>query len=275
MLSADPRTGIVSATVPAIAAGCVLPLEETERALDWLTQPDKYSRTKDHDGRRIEFLPDGRIRLLTYLQHKEKDYSTPRVQKWRERETERNGSRNGETVAETVKRNETVSETTDTDTDTNTKKEEERGGVAKPQGKEPTDSDALSLTEEISLDVSRWSALKLKPSGSLTQVIARLLLSGTTSTKIEDSGAGLTREEILDIAHGWIIREARDPRHDQARREGRDITLVDAFKWPERRAEYASVGAQGWESWRKKEQAKRDREQLADEILGPREGTTA
>lgn len=85
LIAADPRTGLVRDTIPSIAHRCSLKIEAVEEILDWLQSPDKYSRTEDHDGRRVEVGPDG-IQLLTYLQHRDKDYSTPRVRRWREQQ---------------------------------------------------------------------------------------------------------------------------------------------------------------------------------------------
>lgn len=113
MLSANPRDGIVTDTVPAIAQRCGLPVITVEEVLNWLSEPDPYSRTADHDGRRIARTPEG-IRLLTYLEHRDRDYSTPRVRAFRERQ------RRKKSEGETVKRRFTVSETTDTDTDKDT-----------------------------------------------------------------------------------------------------------------------------------------------------------
>ncbi len=85
LLAADPRTGTVEDADPGIALRCGLPLDVVVAALDWLAAPDPHSRTKDHEGRRIERLPEGGLRILNYIKHRDKDYSTPRWRKWRER----------------------------------------------------------------------------------------------------------------------------------------------------------------------------------------------
>jgi hypothetical protein len=112
LLSADPRTGVVEDTDPGIALRCALPLDATVQVLDWLAAPDPYSRSKEAEGRRIERLPEGGIRLVNYLVRRDKDYSTPRVKRWRER----TGSMERD---ETVKRVTTVTGTTNTNTNTN------------------------------------------------------------------------------------------------------------------------------------------------------------
>src|SRR5262245_21186783 len=90
LLAADPRTGIVEDADPGIALRCGLTLEVTVAALDWLAAPDQHSRTKDFAGRRIERSEQGGVRLLNYIRHRDKDYSTPRWRKWKDRQRDAN-----------------------------------------------------------------------------------------------------------------------------------------------------------------------------------------
>lgn len=59
MLVKKNREQIVEASVPGLANAARLTLDETERSLVELAAPDKYSRTKEHDGRRIREVPGG------------------------------------------------------------------------------------------------------------------------------------------------------------------------------------------------------------------------
>jgi hypothetical protein len=52
--------GVVDMTPQAIAARTSIPLEIIEKGLQLLMQPDKYSRTRGCDGRRIELIDDDR-----------------------------------------------------------------------------------------------------------------------------------------------------------------------------------------------------------------------
>jgi hypothetical protein len=87
LLQADPRSGIVEDAAPAIALRCGLSLADVEGALEWLAAPDLYSRTKDHEGRRIAIGADG-ILVLNYLARAKKDHSTERVRRFRARQAE-------------------------------------------------------------------------------------------------------------------------------------------------------------------------------------------
>jgi hypothetical protein len=117
LLSADPRDGVVRETVPAIAQRCGLSVQGTEEILSWFGEADKYSRSQDSNGKRIKRTKDG-IQLITYVKHRDRDYSTPRVRKYR---AEKKKASQGNVVSplhETMKQNEMLPETTDTDTDT-------------------------------------------------------------------------------------------------------------------------------------------------------------
>jgi hypothetical protein len=70
MLAMADRQGRVWASVPGLANRARVPIEDTEKALDTFLSPDKYSRTADHDGRRIEVI-DGGWRLLNYAKYRE------------------------------------------------------------------------------------------------------------------------------------------------------------------------------------------------------------
>lgn len=65
MLAMADRHGEVHASVPGLAKRAGVTLAECEAALDCLRSPDDYSRTKEHEGRRIEDI-DGGWRLLNH-----------------------------------------------------------------------------------------------------------------------------------------------------------------------------------------------------------------
>ena len=53
MLALKDRHNICRATVPALAKFVGISPEETEKYLEKFQQPDKYSRSQEHEGRRI------------------------------------------------------------------------------------------------------------------------------------------------------------------------------------------------------------------------------
>ncbi len=69
MLAMADRMGRIWASVPGLARRSGVTLEECEAALERFLGPDKYSRTPDNDGRRIEVIPGG-WRLLNYEKYR-------------------------------------------------------------------------------------------------------------------------------------------------------------------------------------------------------------
>lgn len=78
--------GVVRHRELGIADGAKLPRAVVEAALAKFSQPDPDSRTREHEGRRIDRTDDGFVRVLNYGTYRSKDYSTPRWRKWKERQ---------------------------------------------------------------------------------------------------------------------------------------------------------------------------------------------
>lgn len=80
MLAIADRLGRVHASVPGLADAARVTLEQCEDALARLAAPDPYSRTKEHQGRRIEPIDGGWV-ILTYTKHREaRDADERRIQ---------------------------------------------------------------------------------------------------------------------------------------------------------------------------------------------------
>ena len=70
MLALADRNGYVAASLPGLADASRVTLEQCEEALARLSAPDKHSRTKEHEGRRIAEV-DGGWALLNYTKYRE------------------------------------------------------------------------------------------------------------------------------------------------------------------------------------------------------------
>lgn len=70
MLAMADRKGRIHASIPGLANRARVPLEDTEKALQTFLSPDRYSRTEDFEGRRIEAIHGG-WRLLNYAKYRE------------------------------------------------------------------------------------------------------------------------------------------------------------------------------------------------------------
>lgn len=69
MLAMADARGRVWASVPGLANRARVPVEDAEEAIQRFLSPDKYSRTPDHEGRRIEII-DGGWRLLNHEKYR-------------------------------------------------------------------------------------------------------------------------------------------------------------------------------------------------------------
>ena len=70
LLALTDRHGNVGASIPGLAALANMSIQDCETALGKLMAPDTYSRTKEHEGRRIEEI-DGGFHILNYVKYRE------------------------------------------------------------------------------------------------------------------------------------------------------------------------------------------------------------
>jgi hypothetical protein len=71
MLALADRGGLVEAALPGLANAARVSLEDCEGAVNKFLAPDKYSRTEEWEGRRIEKV-DGGWRLLNHASYRRK-----------------------------------------------------------------------------------------------------------------------------------------------------------------------------------------------------------
>jgi len=71
MLACANKRGIVESSIPGLAHVARVTIEECETAISVLSSPDKYSRTKDNEGRRIVAI-DGGWQLLNHPKYRQK-----------------------------------------------------------------------------------------------------------------------------------------------------------------------------------------------------------
>jgi hypothetical protein len=71
MLAIANRSGIVEASLPGLADLARVGVNECQQAVNKLSEPDEYSRTKDHDGRRIAPV-DGGWHILNHAKYRAK-----------------------------------------------------------------------------------------------------------------------------------------------------------------------------------------------------------
>jgi len=69
LLAMCGRRGVVEASIPGLAKAAGVSMAECQDALARLTSPDPFSRTEEHEGRRIEKIPGGWL-ILNYLKYR-------------------------------------------------------------------------------------------------------------------------------------------------------------------------------------------------------------
>jgi len=113
--------GVIDITPPALSSRTRIPLEIIEEGIEYLSSPDPYSRSQEHEGRRIILIDEHRPWGWVIVNHKyyrdlasvedRREKAKLRKQKQREKE----GEKEDVTPCHTSSR---MSRHTDTDTDT-------------------------------------------------------------------------------------------------------------------------------------------------------------
>ena len=92
MLAMADKDGVAAASVPGLAHFAGLSMAETEAGLAELSAPDEHSRTKDHEGRRIEAV-DGGWKIINHAKYRERmgvderrQYKAQKQREYRERD---------------------------------------------------------------------------------------------------------------------------------------------------------------------------------------------
>ena len=88
LMSQANAAGIVEGAVPGLAIAANVTLEECVVALDAFLAPDPYSRTKDHEGRRLVEI-DGGWRIVNYEKYRRKLSADDRLESKRKAEQAR------------------------------------------------------------------------------------------------------------------------------------------------------------------------------------------
>lgn len=83
MLALCDKDGLVQASLPGLANAARVSIPDVEVAIEKLSSPDKYSRTKEHDGRRI-VLTDGGWYVVNYSAYRDRARADHRREKLNE-----------------------------------------------------------------------------------------------------------------------------------------------------------------------------------------------
>ena len=100
MLASADANGVVEGSIPGFARVSCVTVEEMTAALEKLSSPDPYSRTKEHEGRRIETI-DGGWFILNFEKYRAQAQAqdgsrAPYHREWRRRQREKKFQEPGE-----------------------------------------------------------------------------------------------------------------------------------------------------------------------------------
>lgn len=94
MLALANKEGVVQCTIPGLADRARISLEECEKALERFKQPDKYSWSRECEGRRIQDV-DGGWFLINHAKFREmlsvdeqREKTRIRVERWRKKHSQ-------------------------------------------------------------------------------------------------------------------------------------------------------------------------------------------
>lgn len=148
MLAMKDQDGVVEASIPGLAKRAGVSLEAAEEALATLLAPDPYSRTKDHEGRRIVEV-DGGWAVLNHDKYRDKENAIER----REKGAKRAAKHRRKVALHSVTRNApsrevTPAVTSDTETDVPESTRRDPGGGS-PSGPELPDPDRGARRDHV------------------------------------------------------------------------------------------------------------------------------
>lgn len=88
LLALKDQNGFVPAAIPGLANAARVTVEECEASVKKLESPDKYSRTPDHEGRRIEKVEGGWV-VLNHFRYRDCVSKDPTARERQRRKRER------------------------------------------------------------------------------------------------------------------------------------------------------------------------------------------
>src|SRR5262249_24620720 len=83
LLALSDKDGYVAGSIPGLADLARVSIPECERALEKLQQPDKYSRSPEHDGRRIHAVEGGWL-VLNRAKYRDGGWEQEKIERHRE-----------------------------------------------------------------------------------------------------------------------------------------------------------------------------------------------
>ncbi len=241
LASADAR-GYVSGSVPGMAAIARLTVADAEKAIDRLCSADPYSRSREHDGRRLLAIPGG-WQVVNYIKYRqERDPETRREQnrqsqeRWRKKHRQAKVSQNKPEVSRDKPRS----------AQAEAEEEAERNPPYPPPGDEAgANPDVLAVfnhwnsragtsVDKTDSDTGQpvhvcWPGRRLNPDGSIPPDAATVIRTALKQFTVKEICAAIDNYAAALVGEDTYWTYAWGLYEFFTRREGR--ALADGYKW--------------------------------------------
>jgi hypothetical protein len=164
MLALADESGNVMASVPGLADAARVSIAECEAALQKLSSPDKYSRSKEQEGRRIVEI-DGGWHIIN--RNKYRDKQSDRAEYWKNYKRKKRAKMS---TVESVESVDKCGKSTQTETETEVKKDAETAkskrtpcnvNIKRNEGEEKTKKKSLKNFVSASIKTKEGFTLKI------------------------------------------------------------------------------------------------------------------
>lgn len=162
MMAMATKGGVVEASIPGLARLARISVDQCEDGLQRLSSPDKYSRTEEREGRRIEKV-DGGWRLINYekyrnmlSQEERRQYKTLKQRQYRANRGHSTVQRSPHESTEST--NGQNGHTAEAEAEKSTPHNPPKGGKARKRAVRPSLSDVKQYGEELGLPTEECEA---------------------------------------------------------------------------------------------------------------------
>ncbi len=225
MLAISDKNGVAEASIPGLADLARVSLEDCEDALTALQRPDRYSRTTEHEGRRIAPV-DGGWLLLNHSKYREMlkadDERERKRRWWAENRGKGKLDKTSETSEPLAELAETSTPDSSSSSDPSSTTKERRSSNNKVQEDKEKDKEATLPTHPlVEFCLELWPAW---PQDQIEQSVlawksARILI---TEKILHDAAASLSPREPYSKIHTWVVRQAQFAARDAERMADRE-----------------------------------------------------
>lgn len=225
LLALAGKDGVAEASIPGLADMAKVSLEDCELALERLAGPDKYSRTQEHEGRRIVAV-DGGWKLINHAKYRAKMSREDRREylRLKQRDRRQQLSTNVNSCSDVS----TLSTHTEADTDTKAEAEPKARKIKPTRAKDAREPEAFTAFyqrypkhEDRAGALKAWT--KLNPNPEVITAINRALDWQTTQPSWTKDGG-----RFVPMPSTWLNKRRWE---DEPFHQSPDVVDPNAASW--------------------------------------------